>query len=250
MDPLKLSSTAKPATAEPDLFDITVENIPGLRASAVFTPDASAVFREEYDVVPRELPGGKHSFMPWGRDNLMPYNIIDMIEADETLATCQIFNAEVCYGSGLEYGLPDGAAAALAADVDAFTSANGIPAYFLGVCQDIKHFAFAVTEIILSRDHSRINRIIRKEACYCRFAPAWEDGRIPYVVYANFRHSSVPDKYEVIPLLDQSAPWPDLAQRAKADRRTHKYAVVSRIPTVDASYYPIPHYAALFRSRW
>ena len=75
----------------------------------MFTPDASAVFREEYDVVPRELPGGKHSFMPWGRDNLMPYNIIDMIEADETLATCQIFNAEVCYGSGLEYGLPDGA---------------------------------------------------------------------------------------------------------------------------------------------
>ena len=30
-----------------------------------------------------------------GSDNMMPYNIIDLIESDETLATCQMFNAEV-----------------------------------------------------------------------------------------------------------------------------------------------------------
>ena len=33
----------------------------------------------------------------------MPYHIINLIESDETLATCQMFNAEVCYGSGLQY---------------------------------------------------------------------------------------------------------------------------------------------------
>ena len=33
----------------------------------------------------------------------MPYNIIDLIESDETMSTCQMFNAEVCYGSGLVY---------------------------------------------------------------------------------------------------------------------------------------------------
>ena len=38
----------------------------------------------------------------------MPYNIIDLIESDETLATCQMFNAEVCYGSGLIYNTEDG----------------------------------------------------------------------------------------------------------------------------------------------
>ena len=36
-------------------------------------------------------------------DDNMPYHIINLIESDETLATCQMFNAEVCYGSGLEY---------------------------------------------------------------------------------------------------------------------------------------------------
>ena len=33
----------------------------------------------------------------------MPYHILDLIEKDETLSTCQIFNAEVCYASGLQY---------------------------------------------------------------------------------------------------------------------------------------------------
>lgn len=46
---------------------------------------------------------GTIKYMPWGADNQMPYNIIDLIERDETLATCQIFNAEICYGAGLVY---------------------------------------------------------------------------------------------------------------------------------------------------
>ena len=33
-------------------------------------------------------------YIPWGGDNQMPYNIIDLIESDETMSTCQMFNAE------------------------------------------------------------------------------------------------------------------------------------------------------------
>ena len=32
--------------------------------------------------------------------------------------------------------------------------------------------------------------------------------------------------------------------------KPRKLAVVSRIPTVDSTYYPIPYYASLFRSKW
>ncbi|MBO5540191.1 MAG: hypothetical protein J5980_04515 [Muribaculaceae bacterium] len=46
------------------------------------------------------------SYMPWGGDNMMPYNILKLIEDDETLSTCQQFNAKVCYGSGLKYNMP------------------------------------------------------------------------------------------------------------------------------------------------
>ena len=43
------------------------------------------------------------SCMPWGGGNQLPCNVIDLIEKDETLATCQVFNAEVWFGSGLRY---------------------------------------------------------------------------------------------------------------------------------------------------
>lgn len=91
----------------------------------------------------------------------MPYNIIDLIESDETMSTCQMFNAEVCYGSGLVYdtGLAT-------AQVDDFMLDNDLASYFLGVCLDFKHFGFCVSVIILNEDASRIVRIVRKQACY------------------------------------------------------------------------------------
>ena len=76
----------------------------------------------------------------------MPYNIINLIESDETLSTCQMFNAEVCYGSGLVYNTEQ-ATEQVRSEVDDFTSDNDIASYFLGVCQDFKHFAFAFSVI-------------------------------------------------------------------------------------------------------
>ena len=54
----------------------------------------------------------------------MPYNIIDLIESDETMSTCQMFNAEVCYGSGLVYDT-ELATAQVQAQVDDFMLGNG-----------------------------------------------------------------------------------------------------------------------------
>ncbi len=81
------------------------------------------------------------------------------------MSTCQMFNAEVCYGSGLVYNT-DQATAQVHKEVDEFLADNDITTYFLGVCQDFKHFGFAVSVIILNEDASRIVRIVRKQACY------------------------------------------------------------------------------------
>ena len=75
----------------------------------------------------------------------MPYNIIDLIESDETMSTCQMFNAEVCYG-GLIYDTEQ-ATVQIQAHVEDLTTDNDLSSYFLGVCQDFKHFAFAVSVI-------------------------------------------------------------------------------------------------------
>ena len=78
---------------------ISVETLPDAKGSVAFTVNSSEVFKEQVDISPITID--EHTrYMPWGGDNEMPYKILDLIESDETLSTCQIFNAEVCYATG------------------------------------------------------------------------------------------------------------------------------------------------------
>ncbi len=227
----------------------SVGTLPGYEARAAFTVNSSSVFREDVDIVPT-IVDDSLSYIPWGGDNQMPFDLLALVEKDETLATCQCFNAEVCYGSGLQYCVA-GASAHTQREVEDFTLDNDLAAYFLGISQDFKHFGFAVSVLILNEDGSRIVRLLRKEACYCRFTPADSHGRISKILYANWRKAiSSRSDIEEIDLLDMSAPWQDLQERLAKKTRCRKFAIVSRIPTVDSTYYPIPYYAALFRGKW
>ena len=90
----------------------SIENMPVIEARAAFTINSATVFtpagrgcfavKEDVDIVPTIIDETL-SYVPWGGDNLLPFNIIDLIEKDETLSTCQVFNAEVCFGSRLRF---------------------------------------------------------------------------------------------------------------------------------------------------
>ena len=223
-----------------------VNDLPGYHAAAAFTTKTSEVFKESQEISPRII-SDKMSYMPWGADDQMPFDMIKLIESDETLSTCQMFNAEVCYGSGLVYQT-EKCKPQVQEEVEDFFLDNNMATYFLGVCQDFKHFGFAISVIILNESGNKIVRILRKEACYTRFAPANKEGVIPKVLYANWRNAVRPEEVEVIPLLNPLSPWTDLQAQVKKGKR--KFAVVSRVPTPDSTYYPIPYYAALFKGKW
>lgn len=146
-----------------------VNDVPSYHAAAAFTTKSSEVFKEAEEISPRHV-SDKVSYMPWGADDQMPYDIICLIESDETLSTCQMFNAEVCYGSGLVYQTDEWCKRNVVNEMEEF---------FLGVCQDFKHFGFAVSVIILNEQGNKVVRVMRKEACYVRFAPANKEGVIP-----------------------------------------------------------------------
>ena len=224
-----------------------VNDLPGYHAAAAFTTKSSEVFKEAEEISPRHV-SDKVSYMPWGADDQMPYDIINLIESDETLSTCQMFNAEVCYGSGLVYQTDEMCKRNVVNEVEEFFLDNDMASYFLGVCQDFKHFGFAVSVIILNEQGNKVVRVLRKEACYVRFAPANKEGVIPQVLYANWRNSVRAEQVEVIPLLNPQSPWTDLQAQVKNGKR--KFAVVSRVPTPDSTYYPIPYYASLFKGKW
>jgi len=240
------------------LNDFSIHEIPNVGAQVAILTKSAAVYRES-DKPPLRTINGKE-YVAWGNEDDLPYKLIDLIEADETLATCQAFNAEVCYGSGLRYCTED-ASPTVRRQVADFLSDNPLPDYFLGVCQDLMYFNFAVSVIILNDDGSRIVELHRKPACYCRFSPAdARTGKINTVYFGQFRYPAPDVPIEEIELLDPRSPWKDLQQRMglRASRRnpgavpskTRKFAILSRFPGVDSLYYPIPHYASLFRGNW
>ena len=227
----------------------SVEQMPEAKGSALFVTDSSQVFKDDIDISPITLTDGTQ-YMPWGGDNEMPYHILDMIEKDETLSTCQMFNAEVCYGAGLSYNTA-ACSPEVKNEVEDFLLANSLPSYFLGVCQDFKHFGWCVSVIILDNEGKHIVGLHRKEVCYCRFSPAKDGGRIEYVLYANWNKSiSRVEDVEKIHLLSFDNPWGDLQQRLLKKNAPRKYAIACRVPTPDSTYYPIPYYAALFKGKW
>lgn len=235
----------------------SIEDLPLSNARVAFVAKTTEVFRDSGRYETRQTPDGK-TYISWGGDDQLPYSIIRYIEEDETLSTCQVFNAEVCYGSGLVYCTKD-ASPQVKQQVEDFLLDNPLPEYFLGVCQDLKHFNFAVSVIILNDDGSQIVELHRKPACYCRFAPADpKTGRLTKIIFGPFRDTQPADTFEEIELLDPRSPWRDLQQRMgrrasrsiDAPTKTRKFAILTRFPGVDSPYYPIPHYAALFKGSW
>lgn len=237
---------------------LSVHDIPRANARAAIVTKTSEVFRESSDPPLRTFNGKE--YVAWGSRDDLPYGIMGLIESDETLSTCQVFNAEVCYGSGLTY-CTDAATPEIARQVTDFIFDNPLPDYFLGVCQDLMYFNFAVSVIILNDDGDRIVELHRKPACYCRFSPKnKKTGKIDKIYFANFRALTPDDPIEEIDLLDPRSPWKDLQQRmalrttranpSGTPARTRKFAILSRFPGVDSLYYPITHYAALFRGNW
>ncbi len=227
----------------------SVEFIPKINAAAAFTSPSQKVFRDDNDIVPITLDEDTQ-YMPWGGDNQMPYDILDLIEKDETLSTCQMFNAEVMYASGLQYNT-DNCTQQVKNDVEDWLLGTSLPQYFLGVCQDFKHYGWCVSVIILDKEGKKIVSLHRKEVIYCRFAPANKEGKIEYLLYGNWKKGVTSADYvEKIQLLDFDAPWLDLQARMATKSRVRKFAVVSKVPTPDSTYYPIPYYAALFKGNW
>lgn len=161
----------------------SVETLPGFEVRAAFTVNSSSVFKEDVGIVP-SIVDDSLSYIPWGGDNQMPFDLLALIEKDETLATCQCFNPEGCYGSGLQYCATE-ASASVKSAVDDFLIDNDLAAYFLGICQDLKHFGFAVSVLILNAQKSKCRKFAIVIMARCSGAQLRIFQRMASVVYRS-----------------------------------------------------------------
>lgn len=225
------------------------------RVLAMFTASAEKVWKEDSateGIQPQKIRVGNADmkYIPWGVDNKMPYDILDQIEEDETINTCQQHNIKNCYAAGLEYTLPLTASKGIRDGVELFLMRNDLCSYHLGVCTDIKFWQFAVTVLTLNKKGNAIASICRKEAMYCRFTP--DDGTRRYVLYANWRDNKQPKDVQKFIMLNPDDPVGDLKEYMSGRKNVgdKQFALVTRIPTPDNTYYPIPYYGSLFKGKW
>lgn len=219
--------------------------------------DTTGIF-DDYRMQYRPVPGRpKELYAPWGADNHLPFKIRDLVGSDEVTAQNKFFNVLACYGAGPVLNGADGQPTTLP-DALRFKRRTGLGTFFLEQITDMKYYFMSVCVVILSRDGTQINRLVHKDACFCRLAKADKAGRINYVYYTNWKKGNLQkDDIERIPLLREDDPIGDLmvkmgrepGQDGRCAVRTplRKFAVLLRFPTVGCQYYPTPYYAAMFR---
>ena len=240
-----------------NMSSIDVIQIDSSTLSNAGLPDTTTIFNGG-KAMKHPVPGHPDmQYVAWGDDNQLPYELASLIGEDEVTSQNKLFNVLTCYGQGL--ALMDDETHEPATDpaITAFHRRQLGPTFLLEQITDLKYYYMSVSVIILSRDGKKINRIIHKEACHCRLEPLDKQGRINHVFYGDWKDGQ-PAEVEVIPCLDLNDPVGDLMQRMGREplpsglKRSkpvpdRKFAIVSRFPTVGNLYYPVPHYASIFR---
>ena len=228
----------------------------GVMAAVETVEDTTGIF-DDYRMQFRPVPGRpREMYAPWGVDNELPYKIRDLVGSDEVTAQNKFFNVLACYGAGPVLNGADGQPTTLPEAIR-FRRRTGLGTFFLEQITDMKYYFMAVSVIILSKDGTQINRLVHKDACFCRLAKADKSGRISHVYYANWKKGNLQrGDIERIPLLREDDPIGDLmvkmgrepGQDGRCCVRTplRKFAVLLRFPTVGCQYYPTPYYAAMF----
>ena len=217
-------------------------NTEGVQAVIAEVGDTTEVFDTVVGAAKsKPLPGSAtEKYIPFGADDQLPYELKRLIDGDEVTAQCLNFNVTALYGAGIHTGETDQAA-------ENWSARQALPMYVLDQSTDMQLYYFAVSVIILSADGKLINRIVHKEAPYCRFAEADPYGNIPFVYYANWHaNRPKPEEIEKIPLLNMRDPLGDLkvrmgqepdpkTGRKRTPTRERKFAVVARFPTAEAT---------------
>lgn len=210
--------------------------------------------------------GNTYDVVAWGADNQLPYQLKEMVERNSVMSQDKFFNVLTCYGRGLEYMdmATRGEKRPLPSkdkDVRRFFMRNNMKRFFAEQVTDLKYYFFCVCVVILQRDRQKIVRVVHKDACHVRFQKVDEYGRVKNIFYADWKDNNAPEHVEVIPLLDEYDPLGDLMARTDKERdplgqfkvtpaRYTKFAIVCRMPTVGAQYYPIPYWSATLRDGW
>jgi hypothetical protein len=247
--------------------------LPGVKAAVTIgttqtifeKPDAEP---ESIKVQGKELP----KFVPWGENNSMPTEVIDKVYKSELVSSNLLFNINIGYGSGIEYGYisrDDKGKKIFTptedAEIDQFFERNDIPGYLLQQLTDMNFFFNSFSELILNSDTDGKRKVVcltSKQAAFSRVSERNpKTGLVEYHYYSSKWPEGKPNENEVIATksLNEYDTITDALQRIgkepdadgkKLDQKDNKYIIHVKFPTPGKIYYSKPYWWSIFLSSW
>lgn len=155
-----------------EVDDIPFLFVTGELSTAVVTRPIGSVKKEP--IVEKIDDGRKYAF--WGSNNLLPDDIINHIGSDEVVFRAHEFNKATHFGRGLTYvkekRVKDGIDLDYTSipEVDDWMEENDLQRFYLELVEDYESLGNIFTGMVPSKDKSKIARILRKQAAWCRLS--------------------------------------------------------------------------------
>ena len=201
----------------------------------------------------------------WGKNNDYPQQVIKESKKNGSVSSGIRFLRKAHYGNGLvllrnevsDAGKKDTKVVPLTAlpEINAFFRKSQMKRFWKETIADLEWFSIAFPEYILSENFTKINRVKRQKAAWCRFEMMNEENGLVEHVYISekFGKGSAVDitsKFvEKIPLIDSYWSADEVREYCKVNKIT-KFIRPIFYPLLDEAYYPESEWHAILKSGW
>ena len=200
----------------------------------------------------------------WGKSNDYPQKVLEMAKKNGSTARGISFNRKAHYGNGLVLmhldatndGKQDVKVVPLTSqpDIAAFFSRSQMPRFWKETIADLEWWSIAFPEYILSNDYTKINRVKRHKAAWCRFEVMNEDTGNIENLYISEKFGkatvAVDSKFvATVPLIDSYWSPEEVKEYCKANK-IHRFVRPIFYPLIDEAYYPESEWHAVVKSGW
>ncbi|MDI6033013.1 hypothetical protein QLS91_07995 [Flavobacterium sp. LB2P84] len=201
----------------------------------------------------------------WGKNNDYPQQVIKEVKKNGAAASSLRFLRKAHYGNGLilmrdgvsDTGKKDPKVVPLneLAEINAFFRKSQMKRFWKETIIDLEWFSIAFPEYILSENFTKINRVKRQKAAWCRFEMMNEENGLVEYVYISekFGKGSAVDVtsqfVEKIPLIDSYWSADEVREYCKVNKIT-KFIRPVFYPLLEEAYYPESEWHAILKSGW
>jgi hypothetical protein len=219
-----------------------------------FSTAASAQAKTEITLGPLNLMATGYRWAPWGDNDCLPTDMRCKILDVPMAASAVERLTKMMYGNGLVYfknsdlsGGNTDVKRAQIPEVEDFLSRNFIQTkWWAAQCLEYRFFQNTFSEIILSKDKTKITGLFHKQAEFCRIALQNERTLdMDFILYSPDFAIAPPSegRIKAIPLYS----WYDDFEEYLGYLRANKFAWHSHFPTPGTAYYARPMWQGLFR---